>query len=421
MSVLINGFFWLCLLLNGFFLYGLCRCFVSVRESLGAKVVLILTLSFSSGMIIWVGDNNFAMLFPFFVGFFLLTTHGDFVGRLTVGVIFFCFIMSVCAIADNYLISLDHYYDIASRLARPLVFGFFYLVFYKHLVGEPVQLTQQLWKLSAGLTIFPFVTLSTIVLSTYWMQDSQLLNNLSRLQGMIILPVALLSSIILLITILVLADYEKKNHAAALSELREVYYQGLQHEQMQVRTLRHDLRNHLNVVQALLEQGEGEKAKDYLIQLTDSKALQGTHHICENELANVVLCAKREEIERRGLLSDFQISLPRGLQIADIDLCALLGNALDNAMEAAEKALDKQIIIRCRLDKGLFMLQVENALVGDEHPDLSTTKKNKADHGFGITGMREITQRYGGSLETKVENRKFELIVCIPLQSVEIL
>lgn len=45
------------------------------------------------------------------------------------------------------------------------------------------------------------------------------------------------------------------------------------------------------------------------------------------------------------------------------------------------------------------MLQVDNALAGDEKPDLSTTKKDKTAHGFGLLGMREIAKRYGGSFE----------------------
>ena len=56
------------------------------------------------------------------------------------------------------------------------------------------------------------------------------------------------------------------------------------------------------------------------------------------------------------------------------------------------------IHVRCRVEKGLFMLQVENALAGDETPDLATTKADKTAHGFGLPGMREIAQRYGGSL-----------------------
>ena len=130
----------------------------------------------------------------------------------------------------------------------------------------------------------------------------------------------------------------------------------------------------------------------------------------------MVLSSKAEAARRLGLQAEFQAALPRDLPIADPDLCALLGNAIDNAMEAAQKAANKKVRLRCRTDKGLFMLQVENALTGDERPDLSTTKKAKAAHGFGLAGMREIAARYGGSLEAGPREGRFELVVCLPLE-----
>lgn len=118
---------------------------------------------------------------------------------------------------------------------------------------------------------------------------------------------------------------------------------------------------------------------------------------------------------QKGIDGRFQVSLPQDLPMTDPDLCALLGNALDNAMEAAQKAEDKRVTVQCRFDKGLLMLRVENALAGDERPDLSTTKADPLSHGFGLAGMREIAARYHGSLDAHPANGHFELIVCLSL------
>ena len=61
------------------------------------------------------------------------------------------------------------------------------------------------------------------------------------------------------------------------------------------------------------------------------------------------------------------------------------------------------------------MLRVENAYAGELSPDLSTTKADKAAHGFGLAGMREIAERLGGSLETRANGGRFQLVVCLPL------
>lgn len=411
------GTYFLFVVLNGHFLYRLCQGFTVVKENQWARGVLFVTLMLTSGMVIWVGDNNFAMTLPFYMAGFLATTKGDLLGRITVGGIFFCFIMSVCAMTDTYLIPLDRfgYYDIASRLVRPLIFGLFYLIFYKHLKGETITLPHRLWKLCLGLTILPFTALSVLILPAYWMPDSILLHNLNWFQGTVILPISLISSLVLLHSILVLADYEAKAQTAVLAEMREVYYQGLKREQAQVRTLRHDLRNHLNAALGLLDRGETAQAHQYLLELTDSQTLHSSRCICENEIVNIVLSSKYEDMKQYGIISDIQISLPAALPIANTDLCALFGNALDNAIEAAQKSEGKQITIRCKAERGLFMLRIKNSLSWKVHCDLNTTKKDKEHHGFGLAGMREIVTRYGGFLEAGAKDSIFELVISIPL------
>ena len=120
-------------------------------------------------------------------------------------------------------------------------------------------------------------------------------------------------------------------------------------------------------------------------------------------------------MEREGVAADFAVSLPRDLPVADMDLCALLGNALDNAIEGSRGAGERRITIRCKADKGLFMLRVENTLGGAVQPDLATTTTDKSAHGFGIPGMREIAECYGGTLDAGAREGRFELVVCLPL------
>lgn len=410
----INGTWILLHIVNGFLLYHLCAPFLQIKNGLRWKVFLVLLFGGSSGMVIWVGDNNLLFTLPVFLGIFLFCTRGDLLGRLSICLIFFCLLMSICAILDTYLGFLDDY-DILSRLGRTVVYGLLYLFFRRKLPQSPVHLARPLWKLIFGLSAMPLCALVAVVLLTHQKHDSIMVHSVAMNQGLVVLPFVLLTALTLLQAILTLADHEQLERTAQLAVTREVYYQGLQHEQTQVRSLRHDLQNHLTVLYGLLEQDNTHQAMEYLEQIAGSPALKGTKRLCDNEVANVVLSSKAETAQRLGLTADFQISLPKELTMADTDLCALLGNALDNAIEAAQETHDKQIRVRCRADKGLFMLQVDNALTGKEKPDLSTTKSDKRSHGFGLTGMREIATRYGGSLEAGPINGRFELVVCLPL------
>lgn len=413
--VIVDGSWILLFMATGLILCRLCIPFVSVKQKLPWKVLLVVTFGGTSGMVIWVGDNNLLFTLPVFLGFFFLCTQGERLGRLAVGLIFFCLIMSVCAMLDTYLSLLDSY-DIITRLARPVVFGLLLLLFRRRLPDGPAVLPPRLWKLVLGLAAMPLCALVAVVLLTNEKYTSPAVHTLAMNQGLVVLPFVLVTSLVLLRAIRVLADHQKLERTAQLAEMRELYYQGLRREQDQVRTLRHDLRNHLTALQGLLARGQTAQAAGYLEQIAGSPWAQGSQQFCENETANVVLSSKAEAARRLGLQAEFQAALPRDLPIADPDLCALLGNAIDNAMEAAQKAANKKVRLRCRTDKGLFMLQVENALTGDERPDLSTTKKDKAAHGFGLAGMREIAARYGGSLEAGPREGRFELVVCLPLE-----
>ena len=409
------GLWWIDILANGFFLYHLCRPFVTFRSGRLWKAVFLLTLAISSGMVIWIGDPNLLYTLPIYFLLFFLCTRGDWVGRLTVCVVFFCLEMSVCALLDTYIQAVDtgRLYDLLVRLLRTAVFGALWLLLRRRFPAEQVHLTRRLWQVVLGLAVMPLCALIAVVLLTFQKYESAAVNALALNQGLVVLPFVLVTSLVLLVAILILADHERLERASQLAGLREVYYQGLQQQERQVRQLRHDMRNHLTVVQGLLEREDTQGAVGYLEQMAGSQALQGVRRFCENESANVVLSAKAETMEQAGITADFAVSLPKDLPVADTDLAALLGNALDNAIEGVQNIAVKKITLRCRVDKGLLMLRLENPVGGEVNPDLSTTKADKFSHGFGIPGMREIAERYHGTLDADVKDGCFILFICL--------
>ncbi len=423
-----QNWFWLILVFtSGFFLFRIVSAFLAVKPRRGWRIALVLFLGSISDMVIWLGDTNLLFILLFFFPVLLLASKGDRAGRLTLTVIFFCLIMSVNAVLDTYYgpimarFDLDDLYYYSNKFIRLAVWAMLYLAPRKHLPKRPPQLSPRFWRLVLLLAAMPFSSLLAVVLLPFLQSDyiyeNGLLHSLTMNIGVAVLPFVFLTSLVLLYAIQVLEEHQRLEEADKLASLRESYYQNLRREEQQVRTLRHDMRNHLTAVQGLLERGETQQAASYLSEIASSPAMGGRRNLCENETANVVLAAKAEDMDQRGLIGDFAVSLPRELSITDTDLCALLGNALDNAIEAAVQAGDKRISVRCRADKGLFMLRVENAVEGEIRPDLSTTKADKSSHGFGLAGMREIAQRCGGSLETRVQGGRFELVACIPLES----
>lgn len=395
-------------------LYLLCRRFVTVRSRRSA-IILGATLGCSSVMVIWIGDPNLLYTFPIFTVFFLLTTRGDRIGRLAVCFIFFCMIMATAALFDTYLSEqlMSMFSDLIARFGRCLVFLAIYLSFRRFLPKEPPVLSHRLWGLVLALSLMPLAALASTVLLTYPRYESADVLNVSMRIGLGILPFVLLTSIVLLGAIIVLARQTTMEQEQALAAQREIYYEGLQQQGASLRELRHDLRNHITTASGLLALGKTEEARGYLEALGESHALSRPHRYCENDVANIVLAAKADALSQAGIASDFRIQLPATLPVADTDLCALLGNALDNAREGAAGIAGATVHVRCRFDKGMLMLAVDNPTRGDVRPDLSTIKSDKQAHGHGLASIRSICARYDGSLEAHVNADGFHLLACL--------
>ena len=285
--------------------------------------------------------------------------------------------------------------------------------------GKQVALSGRLWARRGLLALSPL--LSELAFSMWDIRAYTLDGTDALIDAAFytLLPFVFVSTIALLFAVVLLSRHQALEQEHQLADMRELYYQGIRREQEQVRRLRHDMRNHLTALSGLLEQGEDDRAAEYVRRLQAASGPSGAGRFTENDTVNIVLSAKARDMEQAGLTADISVSLPDSLPIADPDLCALFGNAVDNAIEAAKDAADKRITIRARADKGLLMLRVTNAYAGkrEEKTDglFATTKANKRAHGFGLRGMREIAVRNGGTLETTAKDGVFELVACLPL------
>lgn len=403
-----------CGVASGWLLYLLCRTFVTVRPRFGAPL-LVVSMGISSVMVIWVGDPNLLYTFPFYFAGFMLATRGDRIGRLALCAIFFCLTMSIAAILDTYLGYgfMNRNVDLATRIGRFVIIALVYLCFRRFLPQEPPRLSRNLWLLVLALSLMPLSALFSTVLLTSPRWESQEVLDVSLRIGLGILPFVFATSLVLLAAVLVLARQQALEEAGHLASLRETYYQNLRTQDQHLRHLRHDMRNHMTTLQGLLELGKTDAAQRYLEQITESDALKTQRRYSENEVVNIVLAAKEQALADAGIASDFDVQLPAKLPFADADLCALLGNALDNAREGAIGCAGATVCLRCRYEKELFMLSVENPTRGPIDKHLRTTKSDKDAHGYGLPSMKSIAARYGGSLETSSDGDRFRLLVCL--------
>ena len=188
---------------------------------------------------------------------------------------------------------------------------------------------------------------------------------------------------------------------------------------MEIRELRHDMRQHLIFLGELLENGDLEVAQDTLTELIGETGKRGR---LESRTGNKVVDSMINHVWKTAVELEIKFHadiapLPE-LSIQDADLCVLLGNAFDNALEASKLVENgrKEIWIAIRYTKGLLFILIKNTYAGEVK--LSADKKilsckAESGHGFGLFSMKRITEKYHGRLDIKPDDEIFIVEILI--------
>lgn len=199
---------------------------------------------------------------------------------------------------------------------------------------------------------------------------------------------------------------------------QQSYYQEMEENQKEVRRLRHDMKNHLNIIGTFLRDDDLEQAKEYFADLSDEFSV-GTHTFCDHSIVNAVLNAKYNLAVREQIDCKMQVDLNESIRIDDLCLCSLLANTLDNAIEACRKISSENprwIVLKARSHKGHFSYEISNSKVNDiinHHRKIITDKEDKTSHGIGLKTVSEIVERHLGHMDISHTDDDFSITVII--------
>lgn len=189
----------------------------------------------------------------------------------------------------------------------------------------------------------------------------------------------------------------------SLSEMKLLYEEFMK--------LRHDMKNYLGCVGTMLQNEKYEEAKIYLDSLFENKLSFGKQYILtENDAVNAIMNSKMSICQEQGIKMDYQISGSLNL-FSELDLSVLLGNLLDNAIEACMKVGNApKIDIKIYNEGNYLVINVANTIkesVLEHNPNLKSTKKDKAKHGFGTVSIKDIVKNHNGMIRFYEENNQF--------------
>lgn len=216
---------------------------------------------------------------------------------------------------------------------------------------------------------------------------------------------------------------ESLSYSATLEQMlavQEKYYTDLQKHQLELRHINHDIKSHTRTIVSLLESGQTEEVMEYANSLQSSvNAIAAPVTNCDNMLINALLNDKLGMAKQDGVELRLCVMVPAVLNMANVDLCILLGNLLDNAAEAcAQMGSDAKrfIDVDIRLVSDILCIDVSNPYKGEVKYKASkyfSTKDNSDIHGLGLSNVKQIVSKYNGRLNIDHDNNIFSVSVYI--------
>lgn len=209
-----------------------------------------------------------------------------------------------------------------------------------------------------------------------------------------------------------------KKLAAYQREIMETHYRETETMYQEMRGWRHDFRNHLQLLKSYAQKGDLAAVRAYLAELEQDLSRVDPAVKTGNTMADAILNSKISLARSKGVPVRADARIPVKLSISDLDLCVILGNLFDNAIEASVKLPESQRLIRLYMDMKGSQLYISftNLAPGGKLKQsggrFATTKGS--GHGFGLLRIDSVVKRLGGYLRRASEEGAFTTEILLP-------
>lgn len=188
----------------------------------------------------------------------------------------------------------------------------------------------------------------------------------------------------------------------------------MQESQLKIRCLKHDMDNHLIKMQDLLERQKYSELNKYLSGAKQSIDTDVGIVDSGNESVDSILNYKLAQIKSMNVDTEYEVLVPENLSISLFDINIVLGNLVDNAIEALKAVREdesKKLIIKINSKQGYFKIYMANTFDGIVPADGSSRKGDNFNHGLGLKSVLKTVEKYGGMLKTDTNGKMFEISV----------
>lgn len=202
--------------------------------------------------------------------------------------------------------------------------------------------------------------------------------------------------------------------------IQKEYYDSLSSQMNEIRGIKHDIRHFIGVIRGLLEEGHYDELKRFIGKYAEITETDPIPYFCENVVANSILGYYALKAKENGIPFHCTSSIPKQLSINDSDLCIVLGNALENAIEACRnlyKINERFISNEVKALNKHLLIKIENSYDGNlniQDGNYLSTKSEKTG-GIGLQNIKKVVETYGGFIKIEHNGKVFTLMAAFPL------
>lgn len=247
-----------------------------------------------------------------------------------------------------------------------------------------------------------------------------ILSEQKGLKTQILLLVAMLMSLMLSVIIMIFYCIVTSNQEyKQINEMNQMYldaqknhYERMKQVEADTRKFRHDIVNHINILQGLMTDGKHELAENYLGEINVNMNKIQPIIRTGSDIVDAIVHEKYEKARENQIAFELTGVFPDKLLISNYDICTILANALDNAIEACQKVEDYRYIrIEIRSHQAMLHMTICNSIQGAV--SFATTKRNKQYHGYGLNNLKECVERNRGQVEIRCSDGEFVLDIVV--------
>ena len=214
-------------------------------------------------------------------------------------------------------------------------------------------------------------------------------------------------------------EYQETYLAAELE-----YIEQYKRTQTETRAFRHDIINNLSLTDMMLDEGKTEEASAHIKELLGNVRALSPSIITGDEMLDCIVAMKADKMKEKAIQFTSDGVVDGGLHMKAMDICSIFANALDNAIEAADKTVpDAWVDLKIKRNDKFAIIKISNSAVGKVDVEKLfmtsgyTSKKDTEHHGFGLSNIRRTVEDYDGLIKAESDEKSFSLSIMIPRQA----